>query len=135
MSLSDDLKNKSPEELSKFQAGWKPRSECDILSEKEWQRRFMLEQHELDKRLLKEQVKWMKFSALIGFIGILIGAIITGIATFLTTNIQVKLQRESSRPIIQQQTVLPASVPTVPTTLKSSPESSPKNDNNHRTNH
>lgn len=126
MSISDDLKNKSPEELSRFQAGWKPRSEYDILSEKEWQRRFMLEQHELDKRLLKEQVKWMKFAAFIGFIGILIGAIITGIATFLTTNIQATRQIEPLKPTIQQQTVSSALVRHLPTTTKSSLETPKK---------
>jgi hypothetical protein len=126
MSISDDLKKKSPEELSLWQAGWKPRSEYDILAEKEWQRRFMLEQHELDKYLLKQQVKWMKFAAFIGFIGILIGAIITGIATLLTTNIQAIKQIETLKPIIQQQTVLPTSAPPLSTISKSSLEAPKK---------
>lgn len=81
--VTKQLKEMSPEKLAEWQAGWKESTDKHILAEKEWQRRFMLEQHELDKRLILEQVKWMKISVVVGFLGILIGAVITGLVTFL----------------------------------------------------
>jgi len=126
MSTEEELKNKSAEQLANWQSGWKPRTPYDILAEKEWQRRFMLEQHELDKHLLKQQVKWMKFSAIIGFIGILIGAIITALAVFLSTNIQATKQIESLKPTIQQQNGQKTSEYQIKTTSKSSSETPKK---------
>jgi len=77
MEQSEQLKGMTADQLATWQAGWKERSHYDILAEKEWQRRFMSIQHTHDRELLKPQIKWMKITVLVGFIGALIGATIT----------------------------------------------------------
>lgn len=106
--VTENLKEMSPTELAKFQADWKERTPNDILSEKEWQRRFMLEQHELDKRLMLKQVKWMKISVISGFLGIITGALITGFATMATQQTQ---EIEQIKPLQSQAQEKTDSVP------------------------
>ena len=62
--------------LSEWQAEYPTNSPQSIFAEKEWLRRERIEQHKLDLELLSKQVKWMKFSAILGVIATLVGAII-----------------------------------------------------------
>jgi hypothetical protein len=56
----------SPKELAAWQFQQPKDGPHQILASHEWQR-----------RLIAEQVKWMKFSIMIGFVGVIIGALIT----------------------------------------------------------
>lgn len=105
MNQSDTLKEMTDDQLASWQAGWKERTSNDILAEKEWQRRFMAAQHDHDRQMLRPQIKWMKISVITGFIGALIGAILTLAATSLKSSsatdaedaaIQALAQRESA---------------------------------------
>lgn|SRR4030042_3726218 len=106
----DDLTKMTPEELANWQSQWKPHSPHYILAEKEWQRRERLHQHELDLELIQKQVKWMKFSAVIGFLGVIIGAIITVSLSKCEPftpqqSVLPKVQKETNRPPLIQQTI------------------------------
>jgi hypothetical protein len=76
MIISDDLKNKTDDELAKFQADIRGRVEYDILIEKEWERRARIKQHELDVKLMTKQVNAVKFSAILGVAAVIAGAIV-----------------------------------------------------------
>lgn len=76
MSTPDRLINMSDDELAKFQEGCQPDSYPYIIAEKEWQRRERIEQHKLDLDLINKQVKWMKFSAILGVVSVIIGAVV-----------------------------------------------------------
>jgi hypothetical protein len=83
----DDLKNKSDQELAQWQAGWKPSTDKYILAEIEWANRAREKQHKLDQALLKnqhdlnllileKQSKLTKLSISVGFIGVIVGALL-----------------------------------------------------------
>ncbi|ODC02034.1 hypothetical protein A3197_21550 [Candidatus Thiodiazotropha endoloripes] len=83
----DDLKNKSDQELAQWQAGWKPSTDKYILAEIEWANRAREKQHQLDQALLKsqhdlnliildKQSKLTKLAISVGFIGVLVGALL-----------------------------------------------------------
>jgi hypothetical protein len=59
---SKDLENKSPDELVEMRAEQADYSQIAILVNKEFERRAREHQHEIDRKLIMEQVKWMKFS-------------------------------------------------------------------------
>ena len=75
-TVSGNLKKKSDDRLADWQSQFHPNSDTYILAEKEWQRRERLEQHELDLKILREQTKWMKFSAALGVVAVIVGAIL-----------------------------------------------------------
>ncbi len=104
MSISDDLKNKSDDELAQFQADMRGRVEYEILIERDWERRARIKQHELDIELMCKQVRSMRFAAILGVIATLVGAIIGAC-------LQYKLSQQpigNTRPIVQQE-ILPSS--------------------------
>ncbi len=69
------LQDMDDTKLAQHQSGYKPEAYNYILCEKEWQRRAMQKQHEYDLELITEQVRWMKFSALLGVLGVILGAV------------------------------------------------------------
>ena len=90
---SDELKNISDSELATIQASNHHQSEEYILAEKEWQRRERLKQHELDLVLMSKQVRAMKFSAILGVVAVLAGAIVGAIiAPWLQYKLSKQLQ-------------------------------------------
>jgi hypothetical protein len=74
--VAEDLKNKSDDELARWQAGWKQHGHHHILAQKEWERRARERQHELDLALMFKQVQWMKYSVVASVIAALLGAIV-----------------------------------------------------------
>jgi len=81
MGTDDDLTAKTDKDLATFQERCFPNDAKHILAEKEWQRRLMKEQHELNKEIIKSQTKKILISAIItalsGILGVLIGAFLT----------------------------------------------------------
>jgi len=83
----ENLKNKSDEELAIWQAGWKVLNENYILANNEWEKRararkhqldlsLLEKQHELNLTIVKEQSKLTKVSISVGFIGVILGAVL-----------------------------------------------------------
>jgi len=79
--ITEELKVKSDRDLAQFGERNHPLSAEGILTEKEWQRRLMKEQHELNKAVMVEQHKLNKrvvivaatISALAGLFGGVVG--------------------------------------------------------------
>ena len=61
----ENLSNMSNKELAKFQAGYLPEDA-----------QFIIAQHEWNRRLMKEQVSAMRFCAVIGLLGVALGAFV-----------------------------------------------------------
>lgn len=80
--LAEDLRNISLEDLAIFRADKLEGSLPVILADKEFERRARLEQHKLDLDLVFEQVRWMKFTAILASVTTLLGAIVGAILTF-----------------------------------------------------
>lgn len=91
----ENLPGKTDEELAVCQSKWQPNSDGHILIEKEWQRRARIAQHELDVKLIKDQVKWMKFSAIVGVVAALAGVCL---AAFLQHKFPPRQPKESKPP-------------------------------------
>ena len=77
--LAEKLKGYSEDELIAFRQNRD--SEIDlVLADRDLARRDAERereaQHELDRKLIAEQVKWMKFSAVIGVLGTILGALL-----------------------------------------------------------
>lgn len=75
--LYDDYSKLSDPELCEIMAA---REECGSkanIARLVYEERMMQRQHKLDRSLIQEQVKWMKFAIMIGFLGVILGAIIT----------------------------------------------------------
>lgn len=96
----NELQKMSDMELSKWQAGWKERTDKDFLAKAEWRRRDKLEQHNLNKEIIKHQhelnlqvvevqrkitFRTSLLVALVGFLGIIVGAIVGAV---LQSNLQ-----------------------------------------------
>lgn len=60
------LEKLSQEGLASWQAGWKPTTAKWLLAEKEWERRARV-----------DAAKWQRFSALMGLLGVCIGALLS----------------------------------------------------------
>lgn len=73
---SDELKNKSSEELSTLAERNHILSAEGVLIKEEWERRARIEQHKLDIDLIAKQVRSMRFAAILGVLATLAGAII-----------------------------------------------------------
>jgi hypothetical protein len=97
MNDSDKYRNMSPEQLAEVQHGLLGKAAEDVLIEREWRRRDMIEQHKLDLELLFKQGKWMMASAFIGLLGVL-GALLTYV---LTTNARKDPQQSLRGPSAQ----------------------------------
>jgi hypothetical protein len=73
---SEELSKLSLDELAKIRTNKIAESLPAILIDKEFEHRARIEQHELDLKLVARQVRWMKFSAILGIISALAGAIV-----------------------------------------------------------
>jgi hypothetical protein len=83
--IAEMIRNYSEEELTSFRANAKENSFEVILAEREFERRAREAQHTLDLRLIGEQVRWMKFAAMLTAAATLIGAIVGGTAGAILT--------------------------------------------------
>jgi hypothetical protein len=79
--LADRLRSHTDAQLASAKADRTPGNLQVILVDREIARRERLHQHELDLKLIAEQVRWMKFTAILGpvttIIGIIVGALLT----------------------------------------------------------
>jgi len=90
------LPDKDDEELAVRGERNDPLSAEGILLDKEWKRRLMKEQHELDLKLIAKQVRWMKFSAILGVLAVLAGAIVGAYLQYMW----------SQQPLINKQPII-----------------------------
>jgi hypothetical protein len=90
--LEETLKKMPDDELVRFQGQHENNAQYRILAEKEFQRRERAEQHELDLNLIADQVRWMKFSAILSAAAAIVAAIVGAIGgAILTFWLQSKL--------------------------------------------
>jgi len=116
----ENLKNKNDEQLAEWQAGWKPSTDNYILANNEWENRARARKHELDLSLLekqhelnleivKEQSKLTKVSISVGFIGVILGAILGASLPLLfqsnPVNIEPKAIKQQKQSTATQNTV------------------------------
>jgi hypothetical protein len=85
MSITDDLKKLDDDTLSSHIVGLSRETQHSLLAKWEWERRKLEQQHEYDRKLLAEQVKWMKYSALMAVVSALIGAVVGAILLAVLT--------------------------------------------------
>ncbi|WP_334187441.1 hypothetical protein [Noviherbaspirillum sp.] len=72
--LAEELADMSDDNLASWQAGWKPRTAQDILAEKEWQRRMMTHEFQLNRKIAWLNIRWGICSAVIAVLATLAGA-------------------------------------------------------------
>jgi len=102
-ALEEKFKALPDAELARYLAEGTPNSVEVVLIQKEFARRDRLEQHQLDLKLIAEQVRWMKFSAVIGIVGTIVGVLLTALLTWwLQSNPSVN-RSAASTPAVQQQ--------------------------------
>jgi hypothetical protein len=107
--IAEKLKGYSEDELIAFRQNRD--SEIDlVLADRDLARRDAERereaQHELDRKLIAEQVKWMKFSAVIGVLGTILGALL---GAWLQSTRTLD-QRQAARAAVQRQAEGTASV-------------------------
>ena len=90
----------SAEQLAEVQEGLHEPTKTNILIEREWRRRDMITQHELNLDLVLKQVRWMKFSVLAGVLSALLGVILG----WLLQRNWPPTQLENIAPKVQSQT-------------------------------
>ena len=73
--LATEMAAMTDDELASWQAGWKLETANHILAEKEWQRRMLTHEFGMNRQLAEYAARWQRFSAYVGVIGTLIGAI------------------------------------------------------------
>lgn len=73
--LATELAAMTDDELASWQVGWTPETANHILAEKEWQRRMLTHEFGMNRQLAEYAARWQRFSAFVGVIGTLIGAI------------------------------------------------------------
>jgi hypothetical protein len=111
-TVSGNLKKKTDDQLAAWQSQFRPGSDTFILAENEWRRREKLEQHRYNKEqielqhernmeLVKKQVRWIKFSAIITAIATL-SAVVLG--WYLSELKSLKFPKSDSQQIVQPQT-------------------------------
>ena len=66
------LRKLSSEGLAAWQAGWKPTTAKWLLAEKEWERRAMA-----------ESARWQRYAALMGLLGVVVGAALSWAVGYL----------------------------------------------------
>jgi len=76
MSIADDLKKLDDDTLASHIVSLRQETQHSLLAKWEWERRKLAQQHEYDRKLITEQVRWMKYSARMAVASALIGAII-----------------------------------------------------------
>jgi hypothetical protein len=79
--LATELAAMTDDELASWQAGWRAETANHILAEKEWQRRKLTHEFGLNRQLAEYAAKWQRFSAYVGVVGTLVGAILGVVAT------------------------------------------------------
>ena len=70
------LKGYTTERVLLSKSDRNPGSMHVLLADRELERRARIEQHELDRKLIAEQVRWMKFSVLASIVSALAGVIL-----------------------------------------------------------
>ena len=86
--LADKLKAMNDADLTEYQGQNATHPVYSLFAEREFERRgreeqhkhsleLLAKQHELDLKLVMKQVRWMKFSAIIGIAGTIVGALLT----------------------------------------------------------
>jgi hypothetical protein len=108
--LAETLKKISDDELVRFQGQHENNAAYRILAEHEFQRRERAEQHQLDLDLVFKQVRWMKFSAMLGIFGTVTGAIVGAVLTYWLQDKPSPKQLESPPRSSQRESVPSASV-------------------------
>jgi hypothetical protein len=108
--LADELRKKSDDELVRFQGQHENVADYRILAEKEFQRRERQEQHKLDLELIVEQGQWLKFSAILGILGTIAGAIIGAVLIYWLQDKPSPKQSESPPRSSQQESAPSTSV-------------------------
>jgi hypothetical protein len=103
MSISDNLINKTDDELAKYQAEMRGRSDIEILIEKDWERRARIKQHELDIKLMARQIRATRFAAILGVIATIIGAIFGAILEPWLKYKVLQKPPEEKQPITQEE--------------------------------
>ena len=103
--LTENLRKMSAEDLADFQAAQATVPQYAILAEKEFERRARQEQHKLDLELVVKQGQWMKFSAILGIVGTIAGAIIGALLIYSLQDKPPPKQLESPRRASQQEKV------------------------------
>jgi hypothetical protein len=98
----EELKKTNDRHLAMLGERNHPLSAEGILIEKEWQRRLMKEQHELNLQILKQQSKLTKISVTVGFIGIFVGSILTVYLPKILFPDRLIIQKESMQQQLQQ---------------------------------
>ncbi|MDQ7838801.1 MAG: hypothetical protein RDU59_09990 [Thermodesulfobacteriota bacterium] len=105
-----DLTIMSDLQLAEYKQGCREDNPRAVLVEKEFERRARLEQHKLDLILIGKQVQWMKFSAILGVVAALVGAIIGAYLAVKMPEFLKKQPQQKSESQLEQRTVSPPSV-------------------------
>jgi hypothetical protein len=101
------LRESTDEHLAVVKAGRVTGNLEAILADQEMARRDRLKQHELDVKLIADQVRWMKFSTVAGVLGTIVGAIIGALLTYLLQD-RPSLRQSESQPRSTQQESVPS---------------------------
>jgi hypothetical protein len=104
------LRESSDEHLAVVKAGRAPGNLEAFLADQEIARRDRLKQHELDLRLIADQVRWMKFSTFAGVFGTIAGAIIGALIAYWLQDKPSMRQSESVPRSTQQESAPSTSV-------------------------
>jgi len=92
---------KSDEQLAQDQACQANKTTNAILIEQEWHKRRLIKQHELNLAILEKQNAFnrelAKYSARIGFYGVIVGAILTAIVSAIVTILLLHYQQSAPR--------------------------------------
>jgi hypothetical protein len=92
---------KDDQQLARWQAGRPGNSAKYILAEKEWQRRLLAKQHDLNLEVLEKQKEFnreiAKYSSKMGFAGVIVGALITAIVAIVICLIQQSSSQPASK--------------------------------------
>ena len=103
-ALADELRKVSDADLAVYRTNRKADQPETILAEKEFERRGRIHQHELDLQLIAKQVRWQKFSAIIGIVATIAGAVAGALLTFWLQAAPQPTRKESSTPPSQEKT-------------------------------
>ena len=87
MSITDDLKKLTDDELAVRIVGLNCETQQSLLAKWEWERRKLEQQHKFNRAILSEQVKWMKFAAILSAVAIIAGTILGAILTIVLPRI------------------------------------------------
>lgn len=77
-----DLQRMTDAELATHQAGWKPGTPDDILSNREWDRRRMNQAFALQLELANKNQRWGLWLAVAGMVSTLVAAVVGGAVAY-----------------------------------------------------